>query len=80
MVVGAANVSIVFFSCNMLENIKLNIDITNNHAALTSNFPSPCFKKTVLLEISDFLGNADNVSIVTIVYASIVCALQTSVN
>ena len=45
----------------MLGNIELNVDTTNYHAALTSYFANPSFKKTVLLEI---LRNADDVSIV----------------
>ena len=53
-VAGEANVSVGFFSHNMLGNIELNIDITNNHPALTSYFANPSFKK-VLLEIPDFL-------------------------
>ena len=50
-----------FFLHNMLGNIELNDDTTNYHAALTSYFTNPSFKKTVLLEI---LRNADDISIV----------------
>ena len=49
-VAGVANV-FYFFPHNMLGNIELNVDTTNNHPALTSYFPNTSFKKTVLLEI-----------------------------
>ena len=40
---------------NMLGNIELNVDTTDNHMALASYFANLSFKKTVLLEIPDFL-------------------------
>ena len=42
---GAANVSVNFFSLNMLGDIELNVDTTNNHPVLTSYFAKPSFKK-----------------------------------
>ena len=51
MVAGVANVSVDFF-LDMLGNIELNVDTTNNHQALMLYFTNPSFKKTVLLEIT----------------------------
>ena len=47
-----------FFLHNMLGNVELNVDTTNNHPAVTSYFANPSFKKIVLLPFgnpSDFL-------------------------
>ena len=37
--------SVDFFLHNMLRNIELNVNTTNNHLALTSYFANPSFKK-----------------------------------
>ena len=47
-VAGATNMSVDFFPDNMLGNVELNVDTTNNHPALTSYFANPSIKKTVL--------------------------------
>ena len=52
---GQLACQLIFFLHNMLRNIELNVDTTNNHPALTSYFANPSFKKIVLLEITDFL-------------------------
>ena len=44
-VARAANVSVYFFTHNMLGNIKLNVDTTNNHTALMLYFTNPSLKK-----------------------------------
>ena len=56
-VAGVANVSVDlknYFFHNMLGNIELNVDTTNNRPALTLYFANPSVKKPVLLEIPDF--------------------------
>ena len=47
---GAAEVSVgfLFFPHNMVGNIELKVNTTNNHPTLTSYFVNPSFKKTVL--------------------------------
>ena len=57
------SVGFFFLLHNMLGNIEMNDDTTNYHAALTSYFTNPSFKKTVLFEILS-LRNADDISIV----------------
>ena len=46
-VAGAVNVSVDFFifPYNMLGDIELNMDTTNNHLVLTPYFVNPSFKK-----------------------------------
>ena len=53
-----------FFSYNMLGNIELNVDTTNNHPAHTSYFTNPSKKQSFWKSpISYEVRNADDVSI-----------------
>ena len=56
-VAGEANVSddIFFPPHNMLGNIELNVDTTNNHLALTSYFVNPSLKNSPFGNFCDFL-------------------------
>ena len=53
-VAGVAKVSIDFF-LNMLGNIELNVNTTNNYPALTSYFTNPSFKKIPFANPPDFI-------------------------
>ena len=71
------SVDFPFFFHNMLGNIEMKVDTTNNHAALTLYFANPSFKNQSLWKSPD---NADNVSIVTTLCVSSQRSLRTSID